>query len=130
MMRFAYVGFTHERGKRCFQFRRVGDVAPVAPLTIEVDLALLSRNKLSIQEAPLFCLKMLESSAISEEEVSDRFHPYRLIADDFRTLNAERAGREADLRLRKHISRRRPPGSALPASLFDANRSKSDRSAR
>lgn len=127
MMRFAYVGFTHESGKRCFQFRRVAEIEPISLLTIEVDLALLSRNKLSIQEAPLFCLKMLESTVISEKEVSERFRPYRLVPEDFRSLNMERTGREAELRLRKHASRRRPLGSALPMSLFAANPSKLDR---
>lgn len=119
-MRFVYDGFTHESGMRCFHFRNVDAGEPASVFTIEVDLALLSRNKLSLQEAPLFCLRILQSNVMTEEEAIQKFRPYRILPDDFRTLNADRARREAELKLRKHVMRRRPIGSTLPVSLFGA----------
>lgn len=119
-MHFAYVGFTHQSGRRCFQFREVDAVEPVTLLTIEVEVALLSKNKMSVQEAPLFCLRMLESAHTSAKEVSDEFRPYQIVQEDFRSLNAERVRRETELRFRKHTSKRRPAPSVLPTSLFGA----------
>ena len=118
-MRFAYVGFTDESGKRCFQFREGDAVGSVSLLTIEVEVSLLSKNKLPIQEAPLFCLRMLESAASSKEDWNEKFRHYAIVSDDFRTLNAERARREMEVSRRKHALRRRPSHSSLPKDLFD-----------
>jgi hypothetical protein len=122
MMYFAYDGFTHAAGKRSFQFRTAGTGESVSIFKIEIDVALFSKNKLSIQEAPLFCLKMLQANATSDERTLETFRAYQVVPEDFRNLNVERARREAELRLRTHTRRPRAAHPQLPSDLFAAKR--------
>ncbi len=108
MMNFAYDGFTHEGNKRLFHFRRINAIGPASVFTIEAELALLSGNKLSIQAAPLFCLKILESEITRGETGLDRFRPYMLGIADFAAFNAERDRLETQARFKKRAVRRPP----------------------
>lgn len=120
-MHFAYDGFKHDGGKRSFLFRRVEAGTLRSVFAIDVEMALLARNGVTVQDAPLFCLRMLWSALESSESALDKFHHYELGQEDFRELQAERAKRDADLRLRRNKSGKskpRPQNSALPVQLF------------
>lgn len=119
-MHFAFDGFRHDRGKRCFLFRRVEAGAANSQFAIYMDMALLSRNGVTVQDAPLFCIRMLWSALESSESALEKFQQYEVGPEDFRELHAERAKRDAEQRERrsKAKSKLRPPHATLPPELF------------
>jgi hypothetical protein len=62
-MVFAYQGFTHESGRRCFLFNSVEANVPAMAFTIEVDLRLFVQYKIPVQDGPSFCLQMLTKAS-------------------------------------------------------------------
>lgn len=122
-MHFAYDGFKHEQGKRCFAFRLIEAGSAESLYSIDVDMALLARNGVAVQDAPLFCIRMLWSALESSESALEKLHEYELCPEDFRELHAERARRDAELRLRRKTKAKpRPAASTLPGELFRAKR--------
>jgi len=88
---FAYQGFTQNGDKRCFTFRdRKTQNDPMGTFSIEVDLPLLSKMRLPVQEGPRFCLLLLNTASLAGSDFLDRFHTYRLVEEDFHQLLAER----------------------------------------
>jgi hypothetical protein len=120
-MHFSYDGFEHEAGRRSFFFRQIDTGAPPAFFSIKIDVALLAQNRVSMQDAPLFCLNLLESASHSEPGALDRLHNYQVVFADFGELNRQRSKRDTELRLR---SAKRPPVRSrtptLPVGLFKA----------
>jgi len=110
-MHFAYQGFTQDRDRRCFRFWSTR-VNPVSVFSIEIDLPLLSRNRVPVQEGPMFCLQLLTEACLAGPSCLERFHNYRVVEADFRPLQIERATRAAAK------ARKRPPHQPLrkPAS--------------
>lgn len=106
-MHFAYQGFTQEGDRRCFAFRGIGELSPPAVFSIEVDLPLLFRNRVPMQEGPAFCLQMLMTASLAGPTFLERFRHYRVLESDFHSLLIERARRDAENTLRK-LPRRRP----------------------
>src|SRR4051812_1902897 len=79
-MNFTYQGFTQNDGKRCFTFWSTRtENNPISIFSIEVDLPLLSRIRVPVQEAPLFCLHMLNMASLAGLEFLDRLHSYQLV---------------------------------------------------
>jgi len=68
-MHFAYQGFTQDRDRRCFTFWSTR-VNPVSVFSIEIDLPLLSRNRVPVQEVPMFCLQLLTEGLSCRAELS------------------------------------------------------------
>jgi hypothetical protein len=90
-MNFTYQGFTHNNSKRCFTFwSKRAESDPITSYFIEVDLMLLSRFRVSVQDGPMFCLDMLKAASADGLKSLTRLHRYRLVEEDFRPLLVER----------------------------------------
>ncbi len=110
-MHFVYEGFTHEGNRRCFLFRGVEERAPADVFSIEVDLPLFEKNRVSVQDGPSFCLQLLTRASSAGPVQLERFHSYQVVGDDFRSLVVERERREAEkaLKRRPRSPHRKPP---------------------
>src|SRR4051794_11095998 len=91
-MNFTYQGFTHDNGTRCFTFwsTRTED-HPITSYLIEVDVMLLSKLSVSLQDGPMFCLEMLNTASASGLDSLAKLHRYRLVEGDFRPFVIQRA---------------------------------------
>jgi hypothetical protein len=113
-MHFTYEGFTQDGDSRCFLFRGIEERDSTGIFSIEIDLRLLAQNQVLIQEGPMFCLRLLAAAEVSGPDCLARFHPYRVVGEDFRPLHIEREGRAAEKALKKKPRRpfRKPPPTA------------------
>jgi hypothetical protein len=98
---FTYQGFTHKGDRRCFAFRGIEELSTPVIFSIEIDLALLFRNRVPVQEGPAFCLQMLTTASLAGPTFLERFHNYRVLESDFRSLLVERERQAAQKALRK-----------------------------
>jgi len=112
---FTYQGFTHQGDSRCFTFRGIEELSPPVMFSIEVDLALLFRNRIPVQEGPAFCLQMLTTASLAGPTLLAKFHNYRVLESDFRSLLVDRERRAAEKALRK------PPRRPFVKPSFPAN---------
>lgn len=101
-MHFAYEGFTQQGGMRCFQFRGTEDQNP-ALFSIQVELSLLMQSRVPMQDGPMFCLQLLTAASVVGPDYLDRFHSYRVVAEDFRPLLMERERKAAEKALKKPV---------------------------
>lgn len=101
-MHFTYDGFTQDGNRRCFLFRSAEQRTPAPGFLIEVDLELLLKNQVPIQEAPLFFLNLLTEASLGEAGSLDRLRSYTVVEDDFKQLHTERQRRAAE-RLTKKV---------------------------
>jgi hypothetical protein len=104
-MHFAYDGFTQEGNRRCFLFRAAEEHISTGGFSIQVDLGLLLKNQIPMQEAPMFCLNLLTDASLGAPGSLDRLRSYTIVGDDFKNLQIERK-RQAAERLSKKASRR------------------------
>ena len=104
-MHFAYDGFTQDGNRRCFLFRASEERTSAPGFSIEVDLGLLLKNRVPMQEAPLFCLNLLTDASVGEPGSLDRLRSYTIVGEDFKQLHMERQ-RQAAERLSKKPTRR------------------------
>ena len=113
-MHFAYEGFTHEGDRRCFRFRGIEERDSIDVFSIEIDLRLLAQNRVLVQEGPMFCLALLTTASVGGPDSLKRFHTYRVVGDDFRSLLIQREEKEAEKALRRQPRRpfRKPPPAA------------------
>jgi hypothetical protein len=100
-MHFAYQGFTHDRDTRCFRFRGIEELSPPIDFSIEIDMPLLSRTHVPVQDGPTFCLQLLVAAAFGGPGFLERFRHYRVIESDFRPLLVERARQAAEKAMRE-----------------------------
>jgi hypothetical protein len=115
-MVFAYQGFTHESGRRCFLFHHVQPNLPVAAYSIQVDLRLFVQHKVPVQEGPSFCLQLLtKASAVGPVQL-EKLHVYQVVGDDFRPMVVEREKKEAEKTLRWREQKRQRTAAALLTS--------------
>jgi hypothetical protein len=99
-MVFAYQGFTHESGRRCFLFNSVEANVPAMAFTIEVDLRLFVQYKIPVQDGPSFCLQMLtKASAVGSSDL-DKLRRYQVVGEDFQPMVVERDRKEAEKTLK------------------------------
>jgi hypothetical protein len=110
---FAYQGFTNERDRRYFTFRE-GEVRPSSLFSIEIDLPLLSRKGVPVQDGPMFCLNLLTTAFLAGPTSLEKFRHYRVVEDDFGPLLIQRAKRESEKAMKK--SARRPPFRRPPST--------------
>jgi hypothetical protein len=113
-MQFTYEGFTHFGDKRCFLFKGVEERNPVSAFSIEIDLPLLVKNRVSVQEGPMFCLQLLTNASLVGANSLDKLHTYKVIGEDFRPLLVERERKAAEKALRKPARKpaRKPPSTS------------------
>lgn len=100
-MHFTYEGFTQDHSRRCFTFRGMEDYHPVCVFSIELDLPLLAKNQISVQEAPLFCLQLLKTALLAGPNFLEKLQHYKILAEDLRPLLLERERRAAEKALKK-----------------------------
>jgi hypothetical protein len=100
-MHFSYDGFTQHGDRRCFVFRGTENGNPAVLFSIEVDLPLLVQSRVPLQDGPMFCLQLLTTASVGGPNSLERFHKYRVVAEDFRSLLIERERRAAEKALRK-----------------------------
>jgi hypothetical protein len=122
-MNFTYQGFTHHNGNRCFNFWSTTTKSlPLTNYSIEVDLMLLSRLRVSVQDGPMFCLEMLKMASAAGLESLEKLQRYQLVEEDFRPLLLERekvAAEKASRRfLRKPFVKRSPQSSIVLGPSF------------
>ena len=69
-MKFAYMGFRHETtGVRLYSFEGVVSQGIRKDFLVTADIALLTKHHVRIQEVPMMCLRLLESSAEAEPQL-------------------------------------------------------------
>jgi hypothetical protein len=95
-MVFAYQGFTHESGRRCFLFNSVEANVPAMAFTIEVDLRLFSEYKIPVQDGPSFCLQLLTRASTDGSAHLDKLRRYQVVGQDFQPMVEEREKKEAE----------------------------------
>lgn len=99
-MVFAYQGFTHESGRRCFVFNSVEANVPAMAFRIEVDLRLFVEYKIPVQDGPSFCLQLLTKASAVGSSYLDKLRSYQVVGEDFRPMVVEREKKEADKTLK------------------------------
>lgn len=99
-MHFAYRGFTQDHERRCFTFWST-QLTPVNVFSIEIDLALFFRNRVPVQDGPMFCLQLLTTALLSGPSGLERFHKYEVGEADFRPLLVERERKAAEKAMHK-----------------------------
>jgi hypothetical protein len=95
-MVFAYQGFTHESGRRCFLFHSIEPNVPVIAFSIQVDLRLFVQYKVPVQDGPSFCLQLLTKASSIGSPHLDRLRSYQVVGEDFRPMVEEREKKEAE----------------------------------
>lgn len=113
-MHFVYEGFTHDGGTRRFMFRGLEERKPASLFLIQVALPLLAENRVSVQDAPAFCLQLLTTACLGGPNQLESLHNYKVVREDFRPLLIERERRAAEKALKKPPKRpfRKPPVSS------------------
>lgn len=105
-MRFAFQGFTQDDGRRCFSFHGIEGNAQKSSFLITIELALLARNRVSLQDGPLFCLQLLTNACLAGTSYLEEFQHYRVSNDDFRSLVVERERQAAEKNARRFSAAR------------------------
>lgn len=97
-MQFFFTGFKQTLNIRQFAFRGVPTEPGSVPFVVSADVSLLRTYGISLQDAPLICLRMLEALDESARESS------LTLTEDFMSTyaRARLADREAAALKRKH----------------------------
>jgi hypothetical protein len=113
-MNFVYQGFTHKGNIRSFTFQGRDENKFETSFSIHVNLLLLSRYRLAMQDAPAFCLQMLTSAYASSPGKLEQFKQYQLIDEDLLPLVLDREKRATQKALKappRRFGRKPPIGS-------------------
>jgi hypothetical protein len=113
-MNFVYQGFTHNGSVRAFVFHGVEQAKLPAVFSIEVDLPLFARNRVAMQDAPMFCLQMLTNAFAAGGTGMEKFEHYTVVESDLRSLLVDREKRAALKALKPAPRRfvRKPPATS------------------
>ena len=112
-MHFAYQGFTNDRDRRFFTFRE-SEAQSGSVFSIEIDLSLLSRKRVPVQDGPMFCLSLLTAASLGEPGSLERFRHYQVVEEDFAPMMTERARQASEKAMKK--SARKPPFRRPPST--------------
>jgi hypothetical protein len=107
-----YDGFAQEGNNRTYSFHMVDDNRLPFVYSIQIDLALLNKHKVSLQSGPSFCLRLLQAP-----DTGNTISPgstYRVVDADFASLLAQRAADAAAVASKKPA--RRPIRKPTPSS--------------
>ncbi|HEX4810523.1 MAG TPA: hypothetical protein VH325_16415 [Bryobacteraceae bacterium] len=113
-MHFTYQGFTHAGNIRSFNFEGIDEGNVHTPFLIQVNLLLLARTKVAMQDAPGFCLHLLTTACASTPADLEKFQHYEVLEEDLLPLVMDRE-RRATLKALKVPQRRfgrKPPQSS------------------
>jgi hypothetical protein len=113
-MIFTLAGFSHRRNVRVFRFQRVDSARVRTLFTVDVDLGSLARFKISVQEAPLMCVRLLEAQSEADANCT-----LELTADDMKAFVDQRSAAMSERTKKRRMIRRPQPGSplAVPSPL-------------
>jgi len=113
-MHFVYEGFTHKGDIRSFAFNGIEESKVSTPFSIEIDLILLARYRVAMQDGPSFCLQMLTSASAAGGSSLEKFHRYRVVEEDLRPILVDRERRAAIKALKPPSRRftRTPPATS------------------
>ncbi len=125
-MQILYDGFAQDGNNRCYSFRIVDENRQPCVYTIQIDLALLNKYKVSLQNGPSFCLHLLQAPAAENTISPDSI--YRVVDADFAALLAQRAADAAAFASKKPA--RRPIRKPTPSSQLGWTPNKNFSSAR
>ena len=117
-MQFAYEGFSQNANERWYAFHAIERSEPGEAYVIRIDLQMFARHQVSIQNGPMFCLRLLQDALTSGPEQLQGFHEYRVVDSDFAAIKAERAEKAAALASKKPA--RRPFRKPSPTSQLTA----------
>jgi hypothetical protein len=99
---FSYQGFTQKDDKRLFTFLRTEHVnQPAVVFSISVELPLLSKIRVPVQDGPLICLQLLNNAFLEDADSLSRWQNCQLNEADFRPFLVERAKKAAEKASRK-----------------------------
>ena len=99
-MQFILTGFTHDTGFRVFAFEGIAGDRTRTEFTVRMDLALIRKYGIRVQELPLLCRGLLEQRVEGGEERTMTF------TEDRMRLHADNCAAE---RAQKKKSTHRPP---------------------
>jgi hypothetical protein len=109
-----YAGFTQAQNVRSYHFGTFAIGRPVEQFVVTVDLTLMLKHRISVQEAPGLCLRKL---AADLKDVPDR-ERHELADDDLRAVASSRAAAAEKKRPKHSFAGRRgspPPGPSYHA---------------
>ncbi len=108
-MEFVFTGFRQREGIRDFSYEGIADDRSRLQFVVSANIDLLRRHGVSLQEAPLVCLRFLEN-------YEDHSHPQHLVFTEQLMI-----GHEArKLSLASANPHKRPPRRSRPAHLGPA----------
>jgi hypothetical protein len=94
-MQFLYQGFTHAGNIRSFNFEGIDERNVHTTFSIQVNLLLLARTKVAMQDAPGFCLHLLTAACASSPASLEKFQHYEVLEEDLLPLVVDRERRAA-----------------------------------
>src|SRR3989442_839434 len=110
-MKFLYMGFTHKtNGVRLYNFEGVVSEGIRKGVLVTADVSLLTKHRIQIQEAPMMCMRLLESSAETEPPLEF------LVLTEADMLNHVRA-KAADVAAKKRAKRPFRPANAVAVGM-------------
>ncbi|HYM11852.1 MAG TPA: hypothetical protein VEU62_14040 [Bryobacterales bacterium] len=110
-MKFLYMGFSHETtGVRLYSFEGVASQGIRKDFLVTADIALLTKHRVRIQDGPMMCLQLLESSAETEPQLEF------LVLTEADMLNHVRA-KAAEKATKKRAKRPFHPVNAVAVSM-------------
>lgn len=93
-MQYLLMAFRQHDNVREYSFKGTGpDMTPV-DFIVDVDLALVRRHRIPMQDMPLLCRRLLEEKSVSEPELRITF-PEERMQDLARRAEAEKASQES-----------------------------------
>ena len=94
-MQFVLTGFTHDMGFRVFAFERMGENRVRTQCTVRINLVLIRRYGIQIQELPLLCRGLLDRREEGSEVLSLTFteEEMRVCADERAAVRAAAAAK-------------------------------------
>lgn len=116
-MQFAYDGFQQDGDTRSFVFRGMDGRDAAGVFAIGIDLRLLAKYRLPVQDAPSFCLRLLTSASLEGPDTLSRLRSYTVLGEDLQPLLSEREHKLAEKNARK--SYRKPfPKPPVRSNLY------------
>src|SRR5438874_11837597 len=103
MTQYTITGFTHESGFRVFAFEWVGEDRVRTEYTVRVDLGLIRKYGIRVQELPLLCRGLLERAGEGEQKCTATF------TEEEMRLHAHNCAAARDAAIQKRKSPRTPP---------------------
>ncbi len=82
-------------------FQGIEERNPVSVFRIEVELPLFLKNRVPVQDGPMFCLQLLTTAFLAGRDSLDKLQAYQVVGEDFRPLLVERERRAAEIALKK-----------------------------